>query len=439
MKQPYLKKTTEKKTIEKKAYNKMTLLKKRITNKITTFNKILLAFLSFIPLMSFGQIDFESYLRLRTLSRQVQDSDQRTFSSDQSFRLKGSLRPSEIFETHFWLLSYTFFGEDSKNPADFIKLYGFGKWFFTKELSLRMGRVPYETSFHQIMSSNFEEPYPYVFDGLFINYSSRLINLDAFGAYMPNPYIGATKQTSLKYGAGIFLDIYSVSEFLNHVNLHLVYLWDSLSQTTSQTTSQKTTRYGIAIDGNLTNLNLDYKLIGIAHGSGFKFKSDQNMYHTELAYSQLEWSGSRFFVGYHSDTENYNPWFYDRYKNAGLLNLFFWGNLTYFYVGYEASFANLFDFKLIFHNMSSTNSGNIRFAPQGFALRPTDSSIEDKEILEAGTLLGREIDVSFSKKINKEFELNLVLGVFISSPSTEDLFKEASPYTSIKLTGIYEF
>ncbi len=407
------------------------MLGKMIINKFIVV-KVLVGFLFFIPILSTGQIDFESYLRFRTLGKQLQDSNQITFLSNQTFRLKGVIRPSEIFETHFWLLSYVSFGED---PAGSMRLYGLGKWFFTKELSLRMGRIPYETSFHQIVSSNNIEAYPYVFDGLFVNYNTSLINLDIFGAYMPKQYLGPRELPGLKYGTGIFLDIHSVSEFLNHVNLHLVYLSDSFFRTDSQ----KRTRYGIAIDGNLINMNLDYKLIGIAHGSAFKFRSDQNMYHTELAYSQVEWYGSRVFIGYHSDTEHYDPWLYNRYKNAGLLDLFLWGNLTYFYVGYEASFTNFFDLKFIFHNIKSTSPGTIRLGRQGFALMSKTGSIIDKEVSVAGEFLGRELDMIFTRKINDEFKLNLLLGIFAPGESMKGMFKEANYYTNIKFTGIYEF
>ena len=412
--------------------NKIEKMLKKSTLKKITVSKVLLGFLFFIPFSSLGQIDFDSYLRTRALSKQTQDSNQSSFSADQSFHLKGVIRPSETFETHFWLLSHAFF---DKNPVGSVRIYGLGKWSFTKELSLRLGRVPYETRFHQIVSTNPMEDYPYFFDGLFVNYSTSLINADVFGAYIPKQYLGLQEFPRLKYGTGIFLNINSVSDFLNHVNLHLVYLSDSFFETDSQ----KTTRYGIAIDGNLANMNLDYKLIGIAHGSGFKFRSDQNMYHVEIAYSQFEWYESRFSAGYHSDTEHYDPWLYDRYKNTGLLDLFLWGNLTYFYVGYEASFTSLFDLSLSFHNISSTSSGKIHLDRQGFALLSKDGSAADKKVSGVGEFLGREMDVTFIKKINNEFKLNLLLGVFMPGQSMKDLLKEADYYTNIRLTSIFKF
>ena len=133
----------------------------------------------------------------------------------------------------------------------------------------------------------------------------------------------------LDKGTGINLDVYSVSDFLSYVNLYLVYLFNfedgfkSLFQDGND--SKKTTRFGIGMGGKLTNINLDYKLFGIAHGKGFKFKSEENMWHAQVAYNKINFFGSRFIAGYHRDSKQYNPWLYDYHNNAGFLDLLSWG------------------------------------------------------------------------------------------------------------------
>lgn len=403
-------------------------LKNDLRSLLRPISLLLIGMLSFYSSMSFSEIDFESFFKLRTEVQNIQNSNYSTLSTDQTFRLKGIIRPSEVFETHFWLLSHAYFDKD---PQGSVRLYVLGKWFLNKELSLVMGRIPYESHFHEIISTNSIETYPYFLDGLFVNYSTRLIHLDIFGAYMPKQYIETQELPSLRYGTGVFLDLHSISEFFNHVNLHLVYLSNSFFKEESE----KTTRYGAAIDGNVASMNLDYKLIGIAHGDGFKFRSNQSMYHVELAYTKLEWSGSRFFVGYHSDTENYNPWLYNRYKNAGFLQLFLWGNLTYAYAGYKTSFFN-FDFQLVFHNMKSTARGKVRLGQKAYRI---DRSVMHHQASAPKEFLGRELDMIFIKKMNDEFKILMLVGAFQPGGSVKNLLKGMNYYTNIKLTGVYKF
>ena len=61
------------------------------------------------------------------------------------------------------------------------------------------------------------------------------------------------------------------------------------------------------------------------------------MYHFLLSYSWPFLPNSRIFVGYHTDSTKYQPWLYDRHKNAGLLDIFLWGNLTYYFFGFSGS------------------------------------------------------------------------------------------------------
>ena len=126
---------------------------------------------------------------------------------------------------------------------------------------------------------------------------------------------------------------------------------------------------------------------------------------------------------------------YNRYKNAGFLELFLWGNLTYAYAGYKTSFFN-FDFQLVLHNMKSTARGKVRLGQKAYRI---DRSVMHHQASAPKEFLGRELDMIFIKKMNDEFKILMLVGAFQPGGSVKNLLKGMNYYTNIKLTGVYKF
>ena len=362
--------------------------------------------------------------------------NQGTVLTHQNFLLEGTLHFNEIFQTYFRLQSFLHFpilADSSTNEKLFspLEFFAFGDMYFTQSLHVSVGRIPYETSFSSVLSSNEREPYPYVFDGVFASYDTNLISVDLFGASVPQPWKGVELVEGLKYGAGVFLDISSVSEFLNSVNLHLVYLFDSLLDNSLP----RKTRYGVSIQGNIQHFY--YTFSGVAHGEGFKFKSEQYMTHVELSYYQLGLYESRFFGGYHSDTQKYEPWLYDRRAYGGLMNLFGWGNSTYFFLGYKALLPDIFDVEIAFYNLGSTDQGKVHLGWYG-ALIQDNTNLLGVDV-QSKTLLGREVDVKLTKKFNDNFQVDALVGYFFPGEELNEFFHNNDYHQFFQLTGAYQF
>ena len=393
-------------------------------------NIFFLSCLFYFP--AFGEIDFSGFLRVRGVGTEIQNNQNVDFSTHHTVQLKASIHPSPTYQTHFWLLSSSQFGE--WGPLDEIfRIHAVGQWAITENLEFRIGRMPYETGFRQIISFNNYEDYPYAFEGAFLSYNTSLVNVDLWGAYVPKTWKGSKEISEFKYGAGIFLDIKSVSEYLNRVNLHLTYLEQASEK------SSKMTRYGLGFEGNIPHINVDYSLLGIAHGSGFKFKPEHKMYHVKIAYSQVEWYNSQFFGGYHNDSQKYNPWLYDRHDYGGLLDILLWGNLRYFFLGYSISFTDLFDLKICFYDMRPTEEGDIHLGRYGSLLLSSDDSKDRNSFSPQKNHLGRELDIQLRKEISKDFLVDFLAGVFFPGKGMKTLFKDKNYYSNIQLSTTYKF
>ena len=387
--------------------------------------------------LSFGNFDMEGFLRVRGVSIQPHKLSAQKFLTNQTFRLEGSAYPNPSFQAHFWLLSSFNFGV--KQPlGEIFRIYAFGRWLINENLRLLIGRTPYETSFHQFISSNEYEPYPYSFDGVFFSYGAKTVSLDLWGGYLPKRLVGDKEvQEGLNQGVGAVLDFKSVSEQLSRVSLHLIYLAGSFRKQNSK----KMTRYGVGLEGDISFFNVDYTLLVQAQGKEFKAEDEApfNMYHFELGYSWLNWHGSRFFWGYHNDTASYNPWLYDRHKNGGLLDLLLWGNMTYFFLGYSASFDGFFDLKVRYYDMKPTSAGQISLGRYGALLAGPSSGEKSYLLSPKEGHLGRELDIQLSKDVAEEFQLALLAGVFIPGRGMISLFENLSYYSSVQISAQYKF
>ena len=196
-------------------------------------------------------------------------------------------------------------------------------------------------------------------------------------------------------------------------------------------------RYGLGLEGSISSINLVYTFILLVINPGVQFKLEEKMYHFQLSYSRLDFFHSKIFVGYHTDSSKYNPWLYDRHKNSGFLDLFLWGNLRYYFLGFSASVDSLFDIKLSFYDYlnPNTDEGVVQMGSFGSLLQARHKGL----IRKGGKALGRELNIKLQKEIRKDLEIHLMAGIFIPRLKSENLFKENDLYNSIQLTGFYKF
>ena len=397
-------------------------------NQFLAFLPTLCLFFSFVA-SSFSEGDIEGSFRIRAILPQTQSGSPPSLLTLGQLHIKGDFQPSNKLKTQVHFLSSNSYGQ-ILSFEESIRIYPSGNWLISEDLELRLGRNIYESQFHQIVSINDYEPFFYTFDGVFLEYSTEILNVNFWSAYLPKRWIGGDQVQEFKYGFGFFLDIESVSDYIDYFNAHVAYLGDSFFKEESK----KISRYGLGLEGTISPFDLAYTLVAVGHGNGIQFKPEENMYHFRMSYSHPEIFNSKIFVGYHTDSSQYNPWLYDRHENAGLLDIFLWGNLTYYFLGLSGSVLDLFDIQISFYDFSSTAKGTgLQAGYFGSLIKA-----ENKNFAEYPDS-GRELDVQIKKQIRKDFKIHLLAGLFVPQLNSQKFFKSKDFYSNIQLTGFYKF
>lgn len=123
------------------------------------------------------------------------------------------------------------------------------------------------------------------------------------------------------------------------------------------------------------------------------------VFDVKLRYSVPQFLNSTVWAGYHRDSADYQPLFYNKHKNAGYNDILEWGNLTYFNVGLKVVPKDGIYLGAGYHVFSKTDpSGGINFynAPSGWeATNSNEASI------------GTELDVWAKKKFDNGLSAKL--------------------------------
>ncbi len=383
----------------------------------------------FLPQIVIAKGDGQGSVRAR-LGWLGPDNLSTAFLLQGRLHLSGEFRFSNRFKSQAHFLAGNSY-EGSLSFKKSLKIYPSISWLINEDLQLNIGRNLYESPFPQIVSLNDYEPFFYTFDGVFLEYSARLLNVNLWSAHLPDRWIAGKRIPELKYGFGFFVDVKSEMDYIDYISVHAAYLGDSFLKERAS----KMSRYGLGIEGTIV-MDLDYTFVAIGHGQGLRFKWEENMLHFLLSYSYPDFLNSRFFAGYHKDSQGYNPWLYNRHENAGLMDIFLWGNLTYYFLGLSGSAKKLFDFQVSFYDLSQTEKqivpvwGYFGSLIQGKGL--SDSILGPNN-------LGKEVDIQLKTQIQKNFELSLLAGFFTPRLKIQEFFAKDNFYSNVQLTGFYKF
>ena len=316
----------------------------------------------------------------------------------QRFRLAGSFRSNEMFESKFWLMTNYKWGDVNYGDNE-VRFYGYGDWKVSDELMLRLGRAPYQIADGSTIGMNDYENYPYVFDGAFLTYNTKSVVVDLWGAYLPKVWNGSAEESKFQSAAGFSLDVRSLPDVVKLANLFV------LVANTETENEDLQVRFGVGIGGDLAGV--DYRVNAVAHGSDFKNVVDQYVVDGQLGYT-LDSADVRLYVGGHYESEKYDSFYYSRHYRAGLLDVAQWGQGTvYGEVG--LSYLPQDDCELGLAGYYFKNVGSLG------ALGRDDMSKED--VVEA--------DVYVKKSYAGGFSLELHGGVF-DVANTDDMYWQAN-------------
>lgn len=299
-------------------------------------------------------------------------------------------------------------------------------WMLSNDLMLKVGRMPVVIGDERVMGENDYQANPYAFEGFGLGYESEFAHVGFYALKLAD----FASDTGFNQNAErnlylVNVDFKSLPEFLNMANLHIIA--DNQNETTADSIGygrEESTRYGVAVGGETAGVDyrVTYESVSGERGTGTTKDIKSSMMDLEVGYS-FDWMGSRVHALHHSDTgntatstdeETYDALFYEKHYNAGLMDLFGWGNLTYTNIGYSVKPTDASEYGLSYYMFSRTEKGadNVR------DIRANNYTIDSAE-----DDLGTEIDLFAKHKYDGGLEIITRLGMF----SPGDAFKKATP------------
>ena len=393
------------------------------------------------PSQVFAKTALEGTFRLRSVASQAHKKNGFSFFMRDRLYIEGEFRPDNKTAVGLGFSSSSTYGQ-KLSLAETVKIYPSGSLLLTEDMELKLGWNLYENKFPEIASVNNYEDFVYAFQGVFLEYSARFMNVSFWGGWppeLPNLKLADSK-VDQNFGFGFFLDLDLTVDFVDYVSLYAAYLGDPSIKEGEEvhSTQQKVSRYGAGLKGNFYLLDLSYTAVAAFYGKGFQFGSwEESMYHLKLGFSRPDFFNGKIVAGWHKDSPNYRSWLYDRHENAGLLDLFLWGNLSYYFLGLSASLTDEIDIELFITDFRTTEKGPIQLGQ--FGLLQAEQVAGGESLESQGTQLGKEVDMRLEAKIDDYFEVGLMAGLFFPHAASRNLFLKEKFYNNIQLTGLYKF
>lgn len=329
----------------------------------------------------------------------------------------------------------------------------YGSWMASNELLIRFGRGALAMADGRVIGVNDWGPTPNAFEGVLFTWDKEFARFNAYGVKFAQ-LTGASVSDPEINSYGLNVDWKTLPEFLKMVNLHVIQVnVDADSSATAtpvlgQLYKESRMRYGLVVSGDA--MNVDYRLTYAAHtgkfsdltAAGTTTDREGSMIDAELGYRLPDWMNSRISFLYHTDTGDkdgvtdnklttYDPYFYDRHDNAGWMDIYLWGNLTYMQLRYTMDIMDDLSFAaqyLIFsqtEKAGSTTPGTNSFSGTAAATAATENA------------LGTELDLAVAKKYEGGLTITARAGMF--SPGAEYASTTSDAYTQFFLEGKMAF
>ncbi len=298
-------------------------------------------------------------------------------------------------------------------------------WAISDSTSLRFGRGSFTLADGSVVSENDWERNPYAFDGAMITHDMEFGRLSGFFVKFADLARGENAIEDPEVNAyGLSLDIKAVPDAIKMLNLHAIKVnQDELDASTMA--GQDIMRYGVTVGGETSGVdfNFTYAMVSGEHvserlnrGSAGNQDISSTMMDLKLGYTLEDVMGLRVGFDYHTDSgsssatkdETYDSFYYQMHQNAGKMDIFRWGNLTY--MGVNLSVKPMenttvgVDYYMFTRTEKKDNTVNLGRNANGFAGVGILVADEDD--------LGTEIDVWASHKYDNGLEIKARYSMF---------------------------
>lgn len=451
---------------------------------------VLMAFVPTGHAQDQGKADFShnAEYRARYLLQQNptgNEKDASTYSGiDQRFKLGTMFRASEKFGAGLTFMHNATWGHTTTTETvgdtaggatteNYVSVNeAFATWMASEEVNLKIGRQNFQIGDGSVMAINDWEATPYAFEGVSGTYDLDFGRFTAFGFKYKeltdggnHPSAGSSSSADPEMNAyGLVFDMKTMPEWLTGLNVHLIQdTGDAISgAAVSQTgnpmvndeVGHNVLRYGLNAGFMFQMIDLKawynvvtgkYKSID-ATGTKTELDAEQSMYQAELGVNLPELMGSRFHLAYHVDSGDndtsdkkakmYDSYFYELHANAGLMDIFKWGNLSYTQIGWTGKPADATSVGLAYTMFTKTEKGSTTKTASGVGQGGygLGSGSNDKDDL------GKEIDVWATHTYDGGLATTLRVGHFTPGDAYDNTtIDKKDNYTQVMLEGRFSF
>ncbi len=377
-------------------------------------------------------------LRLRQLYNQNSTGgylpfDEDLVSTNHRAQLDLQLNKGEYLETFFRAIHHSEWGEvNSTNSDTFILQQAWANWKVADFLDLKFGRQPIVIGRGLSYGENQWENVPTYYDGFGLLFDWDVMELSIYGVKIYEldrvaPSSVASDPELTNYI--LDLDFKDLSDMIRMADIHFVQVLGDVGQIPGTTTvlrKQRVQRFGFdLIFGGVyyeVGGSINY-VTGTKEGITVNDKVKQLMLDTEAKFLMPDWENFELWVGYHSDSgddlagdgtdSQYEPLNYNLHQNAGRLDFFKFGNLTYLRSGASLRFSSEWYVggEVLFFEKSKSGAAN--YLERSYLTGDLSSALQSGAVQFGNTKsLGTEFDLwvgkTYRSGVNLELSFNIL-------------------------------
>ncbi len=381
--------------------------------------------------------------------------------SDVATRLKLGLtmRKGEDLQAHVTMLHQTQLGADNSGQTTLVNTtryntvndnngilvnQAYGWWKAGEGFTMKAGRFNVDIGGGEFFSSDNWKQVPHTHEGFHVGYDT--------GFAMFNGFLIQDKQLTAsapldsdpeQHNLILTGDLKNMPEVIKTANITVVNIARSETAGTGSANAQ---HVGLTVGGEVAGFT--YKAVyaqqfGIASKTAaLETKAKGNMFDVTLGYGLPETMGLKFFANYHMDSGddnltdgddgNYVALYYDSHRYGGMMDLFGWGNLSYYKVGAAVVPADDLEVGLQVIGFSKSKENAAIFANANS--RQAAYAVANKSDL------GMELDVYATKKYGPSFMIDAHFGAFMPGAAFKDAtVKKEATILQVMLAGTMMF
>jgi hypothetical protein len=395
----------------------------------------------------------------------VKDKSENKSDVTGRFKLGSTLRKGETLQAHVTLIHNSQFGADNTgtalvNSAPYSTAPGtntnnvvlvnqaYGWWKAGEGFTLKAGRMNVEIGQGEFFSADQWRAVPIAHEGFQVGYDTGFAMINGYLIEDKQLTAGNPESDPEQNNLILSADLKNMPEVIKTANLTLVQIMRS--ETTGATAtaggSASMQHLGLTVGGEAAGFT--YKgVYGMQMGvqnktAATELKAAGSMFDVTVGYAMPATMGLKLWANYHSDSgddaaaddknNEYSPLYYDSHKYAGAMDMFNWGNLTYWNVGAAVAPAEDLEVGLSLFGFTKTKeTGTVN---SGVNHRQTFTGLASKSDL------GMELDVYAAKKYGTAFQIDAHLGAFMPGAAFKDAtVKKEATIMQVLVAGTMTF